>query len=385
MFRKRKCALCGQRLDSFLRIDSAYEVDARKMGYQLKGKPETLNKREYSCPQCYGVDRDRLYALFFRRLIDVRGNRLFKNLNLLHIAPSVPLQKFIDMRLGEIQSETMDLFMEDVDYKADIQNMWQIADNSYDLWICSHVLEHVRDDRQALAELFRILKPGGVGLLLVPLDLGQEVTDEVWGLSEEENCARFGQKDHVRKYSKQDFLQRVESAGFYVTELNRDYFGNRDYRENAINKEAVLYCCSKNRYEDPAKGFLQKASLTDMDKTVFLNLYRSNDEANYYFDKVILKNGYVYIWGWFYFVGEDSKDTKIKLLIQNQRKEVKILSMTFRDREDIDDAFNESKNGDYQKSGISFEMKSPFYDDACLLFLLARNKSKATSIEIKQQ
>lgn len=161
MIKKRKCALCEKRIDSFLKMSSVYEMDAKKMGYQLKGKPETLNRKEYSCPQCYGVDRDRLYALFFRKLITERKETFFKNVSLLNIAPSAPLQKFIDFCLGEIQSETMDLFMEDVDYKADIQDMWQIGDNTYDFWICSHVLEHVRDDRKALKELYRILKPGG--------------------------------------------------------------------------------------------------------------------------------------------------------------------------------------------------------------------------------
>lgn len=219
---------------------------------------------------------------------------------------------------------------------------------------------------------------------MVPIDLGQEEIDEAWGLSEEENCARFGQKDHVRKYSKQGFIQRIKESGLYVTELNRNYFGGKKYRENAINREAVLYCCSKQKYENPIKGFLLHSGLAGTDKMIFLDLYRTNCEINCYFDKVTLRKGYIYIWGWFYFIGENSRNTKIKLLIENRQKEIKIIALTFRIREDIDNVFNEDKNGRYLVSGISFEMESSFCDDGCRIFLLAKNKEKMASMEIRQ-
>lgn len=54
MFGQRRCALCGKRISRFLEMDLSDSIEARKLGYQTKGKPETLNRNEYSCPECYG-------------------------------------------------------------------------------------------------------------------------------------------------------------------------------------------------------------------------------------------------------------------------------------------------------------------------------------------
>lgn len=385
MFRQRICALCGKRIGRFLEMDTSYSAEAKKLGYQTKGKPETLNRNEYSCPECYGVDRDRLYALFFRKLISDRGGTLFNKTNLLNIAPSAPLQKYIDTYLGEIQCETMDLFMSGVDYQEDIQNMVQIKDEAYDIWICSHVLEHVQNDKKALKELFRILTPSGIGLLLVPIDLGQKEIDEAYGLLEEENIVRFGQKDHVRKYSKHGFLERVREAGFYVSELNRKYFTNKGFKENAINKEAVLYCCTKQPYKDPIREFIENACMVKAEAENFFRQYPINCEINYYFDKVTITDGYLYVWGWFYFAGEQGIKTKVKILVENSNKDIKIVAITLSHREDIDTSFNIEKNGKYTTSGIEAEMRDSFLDSGCKIFLLAKNGEKTATIEVKQQ
>lgn len=94
--------------------------------------------------------------------------------------------------------------MNGVTFNADIQNMNMIQDNYYDLFICSHVLEHVKDDGKAMKELWRILKKDGIGIILVPLSLDYDKTDEEWGLSEVENWRRFDQDDHYRRYAKKD-------------------------------------------------------------------------------------------------------------------------------------------------------------------------------------
>jgi ubiquinone/menaquinone biosynthesis C-methylase UbiE len=135
--------------------------------------------------------------------------------------------------------------MQGVTYKADIQDMNEIADNTYDVWICSHVLEHIPDDRKALSELYRILKPGGIGLLLVPLDLSREETDEENGCSEAENWRRFGQGDHVRAYAKKDFMNRVVQSGFGLQSLGREYFGDDMFNELGLTATSTIYVCRK--------------------------------------------------------------------------------------------------------------------------------------------
>ena len=107
--------------------------------------------------------------------------------------------------------------MAGVDDKVDISNMWLYDNNQFDFFICSHVLEHVPDDHKALSELHRILKPGGTGILMVPIILGlEEIDEDPFETDESERWRRFGQHDHVRVYSKEGFLKRARDAGFFI-------------------------------------------------------------------------------------------------------------------------------------------------------------------------
>lgn len=105
----------------------------------------------------------------------------------------------------------------------------QFSDHSIDLIVCEHVLEHVPDDRRALSEFHRVLKPRGVALLQVPMGLrNKETIENIPGVvSEADRLKAYGQKDHVRKYGM-DFFERVRSAGFMVYQVD----SNAYYREH---------------------------------------------------------------------------------------------------------------------------------------------------------
>jgi ubiquinone/menaquinone biosynthesis C-methylase UbiE len=100
--------------------------------------------------------------------------------------------------------------------------------NAFDLVICSHVLEHVKADRPAIAELFRVTKPGGLAIIPVPIDWSSESTEEQQGLSPSERAELYGEADHVRKYGR-DYLRRLKDAGFepYVYRLNESFLAER--------------------------------------------------------------------------------------------------------------------------------------------------------------
>ena len=85
-----------------------------------------------------------------------------------------------------------------------------------DVVIAHHVLEHVDNDRQAMRELFRLLKPGGLAVLSVPINASRQLTHETpLATSPEQRFAHFSGEDHRRFYGL-DFGERVVRAGFCV-------------------------------------------------------------------------------------------------------------------------------------------------------------------------
>lgn len=125
--------------------------------------PETGRRKHARCPSCGALERHRLQHLVLNDLLaraDARAAAM------LHFAPEAFFRGFLASRLGKY--ETADLLAAGVDHRADIQCLPFDA-ASYDFVFASHVLEHVRDDDKALAEVRRILKPGGIALLPVPI------------------------------------------------------------------------------------------------------------------------------------------------------------------------------------------------------------------------
>jgi SAM-dependent methyltransferase len=111
-----------------------------------------------------------------------------------------------------------------VDFVLDIRRLG-IAGASLDAVVALHVLEHVDDDRAALAEIRRVLRPGGVAILAVPADPARATTDEDLSVTDPaERLRRFGHEGHVRVYGR-DFAARVAAAGFEVSEVDARRFG----------------------------------------------------------------------------------------------------------------------------------------------------------------
>src|SRR5450759_141007 len=149
-------------------------------------------------------------------------------------------------KTGKITRRTADLMMDGVDDHIDITDMNCYAEGAFDAFICSHVLEHVPDDLKALRELFRILKPGGWGILMVPIILTLDQIDEDPLLEDiAERWRRFGQDDHVRMYSRNGFVERAEGAGFIVRQYGQEYFGANVFKKHGISDKSILYIVEK--------------------------------------------------------------------------------------------------------------------------------------------
>jgi SAM-dependent methyltransferase len=119
-------------------------------------------------------------------------------------------------RLRDIDYVTGDLYAEDVDVLLDLTAI-DFPDASFDVILCSHVLEHIPDDRVAMAEIRRVLRPDGWALINGPSDPARTMTYEDAAIVlPEERLRHFGQEDHARVYSSRDFAARLENAGFGV-------------------------------------------------------------------------------------------------------------------------------------------------------------------------
>ena len=238
-FGKLHCPVCDQSVAYFLPIPDEYLASRQASGTELRLEDyETLNHANYSCPLCGASDRERLYALYLAgKLAAGEGAAL----DVLDIAPSQSLQRFLKNRSGVVY-RSADLYRDDVDDQVDIQNMHCYEDARFDLFICSHVLEHVADDVQAMSELRRVLKPAGFGILMVPINLSRAAIDEDAEIADPaEQLRRFGQDDHVRVYSKQGFIERARRAGLEVTLLGADEFGAARFEQCGITPQSVLY------------------------------------------------------------------------------------------------------------------------------------------------
>jgi predicted SAM-dependent methyltransferase len=203
---------------------------------------ETANILNYGCPACNASDRDRLYALYFNKFLEKADKA--KKYNLLEMAPS-SLRIFLK-RQPNINYRCSDLYMKDVDDVVDITDMKLYENGRFDIFVCSHILEHVKDDRKAVSELYRILKPGGWGIAMVPIVTTIEETledDKI--VSEADRWKYYGQNDHVRQYSRKGFVRRLEEGGFKVRLLGVDFFGKELFEKSGVHKRSVLYIVEK--------------------------------------------------------------------------------------------------------------------------------------------
>lgn len=240
--RKKKCVCCGNEV-LYMPIPGYYDEMKQRMGNEKNMQEETINRSEYLCPACGASDRDRLITVFLKKENLQKAPEGFK---ILQFAPAKPIEKWIRQYCPQVNYDSTDLLMKDVSFTADIQNMYMVPDETYDMVICSHVLEHVKDDRKALSELKRILKKEGQIIFLVPVSLAIDEIDEEWGLSEEENWRRFGQGDHCRRYGKKGLLERLEEQ-FVVNALGKEYFGTEIFREEGMTDTSTLYVLTKGK------------------------------------------------------------------------------------------------------------------------------------------
>ena len=198
-------------------------------------------------PSTLSLERHRLLWLFLQSDTDffepvVQGTKKFMlrkkpntKLKVLHFAPEQAFYKRFRNQKS-IEYTTTDLHSPLADVKADICNL-PFEDASYDMILCNHVLEHIPDDKKAMRELFRILKPGGMGIFQIPLDMHRKTSFQDDNITDPEERAKiFGQYDHVRVYGM-DYFDTLKDIGFEVHPI--------DYTKTLTAETITKYCLSK--------------------------------------------------------------------------------------------------------------------------------------------
>ena len=196
--------------------------------FEAWGSPPRWNAR---CPSCGSLERHRYLAVFLNRTPSLITNGAV----LLHFAP----ENFIAalLKKSDIRYMSADLARDDVDLKLNIENI-NVSDGQYDIIVCSHVLEHV-DDRRALSELRRILKPNGIIIIMVPVTECDGTYEDNTIRESNERLIHFGDADHVRVYGA-DFMQILTDAGFHVR-VNTA-FGKEAVKFGLIMGDKIFLC-----------------------------------------------------------------------------------------------------------------------------------------------
>jgi SAM-dependent methyltransferase len=207
-------------------------------GWSFDRFKDDWNRPEALCWRCGAHERHRMLALVLER----RPELLAGAGSLLHLAPEWGLRRRLSTRTG-LRYVTADLYMDGVDERLDVRAL-ALPDASFGAVICSHVLEHVDEDRAAMRELARVLAPGGWLLVMVPLDLGRERTYE-------DDCIRtpaareraFLQRDHLRLYAP-DVADRLAEAGLEVEVVRprRELGAEAMARYGLIESDYVFLC-----------------------------------------------------------------------------------------------------------------------------------------------
>jgi SAM-dependent methyltransferase len=179
-------------------------------------------------PSTLSLERHRLLWLYLKNETDFFSAPK----KVLHFAPEQAFYKLFRNQKN-LDYTTTDLFSPLADVKADICNL-PFENDTYDIILCNHVLEHIPDDTKAMQELYRVLKPGGMGIFQIPQDLKRAETFSDDTITDQKERAQiFGQYDHVRIYGR-DYFDKLRSIGFTVIE--------EDYTKKLSPEMVTQYC-----------------------------------------------------------------------------------------------------------------------------------------------
>ncbi|MBV8666790.1 MAG: methyltransferase domain-containing protein, partial [Burkholderiaceae bacterium] len=199
--------------------------------------------RQFGCPRCASHDRERHLALYFSKLAIYAR---MAGATILHFAPERHLSRLIRER-GPARYVKCDLYPVAPDVvKIDMMDI-PFPDQTFDIIIANHVLEHVGDDLSALKELYRVCKTGGIAILQTPYSAKLHSTLSDPGVdSDQARLQLYGQEDHVRLYGR-DIFERFSSVGFVAKVASHaDVLSDVDAQRYGVNRAEPLFLFTRS-------------------------------------------------------------------------------------------------------------------------------------------
>ncbi len=238
------CNICGRSYKKFVSdYPSSENRKAIDTNNVIAGYGENI-----ICPNCMSTARERLVMIMLNEHFDLKGKKV------LHLSPEKPIYNFLKLKCEVI---TADLnpgyysYINSATRAADLMKL-PFENEAFDLVIGNHILEHIPDDTRAMKEIFRVLKVGGRAILQVPYSENLASTIEEPLIDDPpRQSLLFGQKDHVRIYQFNDYVQRLRSAGFTVNILTSTEL--ELYAIHAIQKGEHFLMIYRETWEIQAK------------------------------------------------------------------------------------------------------------------------------------
>lgn len=232
---KKECYVCNEKFHRFFPMRNSHK-DINEFFVSLKMVGS--DQKNYGCYYCKCNDRERHLHMYFDKL---NIWETVKNGYVLHFAP----ERYLSQRIQAnepIRYVKGDLFPYGEEMvKLDATKL-DFEDQSFDLVICNHVLEHIPNHKDALREFYRVLKPGGVAILQTPYSsfLKNHFEDEAI-ISEDSRKFFYGQTDHVRVVSGEQLWLDFQEEGFTLDIQHHELlFDANDHELYGVNPEEPL-------------------------------------------------------------------------------------------------------------------------------------------------
>lgn len=228
----KKCIVCGEEFQSFAPYRLVPDNQRAVSHFNLIGS-DTLN---FSCYYCHCTDRDRHLFMYFEKLSLWDK---FQKATVLHFAPERAIEKKITS-LNPTKYIKGDLYPKEDWVKVDITDI-HFENESIDIIICNHVLEHVPDHLKAISEIYRVLKQGGFAVLQTPVSdlLFHHFSDPNIN-TDELRLSFYGQEDHVKVVSKRELYEELSQKFKLSIVKHSDYFSQNDALVNGVNYKEDL-------------------------------------------------------------------------------------------------------------------------------------------------